>query len=105
MIFVTSSPILYSPSGRIDNGKTMPCEMTPAIFIVLIRNFLLLRNSNSGFSGNTESISQNTTLSPILKPFCTITVHPRTVANSILSFPSIGTIELISSICANVLDI
>lgn len=84
--------------------KQMPCEITPAIFIVLIRKLFFLRKSNSGLSGNTESISTYTHLSPTLNSsFFTITLQPSMIAKTILSRPSIGIISETVFILANFL--
>ena len=97
IISLTSCSSPYSPSGRILRGKHMPCDITPAIFIVRIRNPLERKNSNSGFSGNTESISMYTHLSPQENsPFFTITCHPSMMASSMRSRPSMG-IKLLTS--------
>ena len=47
----------FTKVGSVDNGNINPCETCPFNFIVLIRNFLLLKNSYSCLSGITESTS------------------------------------------------
>ena len=79
---MTSAPSSVGASGgRTESGKQIPCDTWPRSLIVLIRKpegsvtlpvgsvgaglkLLMRRNSNSGRSGRSESISQYTSLSP-----------------------------------------